>query len=221
MTPTSACTPLPRRPTLPDDVVDVVSVDLEVVQDSVEELLVSDERMRADRLVRPLDRRRWVAARVSLRHLVGRYVGIPPSSVAFGAGPYGKPSIAGQTSVRFSFSHSGTVALCALARDAEVGVDVEDARRAIDVVGVAERVFGASEVERLKGLPEHERTAAFLRLWTRHEAAVKCVGTGLGTSAPPPPVWITDLTVVGMPAAVACEREPRDVRRWSWDPGSG
>jgi len=45
---------------------------------------------------------------------------------------------------------------------------------------VAERFFSNAERAALRRVPEHEKAIAFFRCWTRKEAFVKVIGTGIG-----------------------------------------
>ena len=62
-----------------------------------------------------------------------------------------------------------------------------------------------------------------LRAWVRREAALKCLGTGLG--APHPAAadkapWVTELEVgAGATAAVAAAAAPSELRCWRWPAG--
>jgi phosphopantetheinyl transferase len=112
-------------------------------------------------------------------------------------------------------SHSGPVALYAVAREAEVGVDVERPRRRLDAIAVAERAFGSASAIQLGRLEEAEREREFLRLWVRHEAQLKCRGVGLGgveSGKGDPACWTKEVEVGGrMAAAVAAARTPATV----------
>ncbi len=79
--------------------------------------------------------------------------------------PGGKPYIPGGP--EFSLSHSGTLAVIALA-DVPVGADAEKDRP-------------VGEAVRLRALTDAERADSrdFLFFWTRKEAALKCLGTGV------------------------------------------
>ena len=79
--------------------------------------------------------------------------------------PGGKPYIPGRP--EFSLSHSGTLAVIALA-DVPVGADAEKDRP-------------VGEAVRLRALTGAERADSrdFLFFWTRKEAALKCLGTGV------------------------------------------
>ena len=76
--------------------------------------------------------------------------------------------------MRFNLSHSGDVTLVAVARDSEVGVDVERIRPVIEMRAIARRWLGRDDMA-----DERE----FLRAWTRHEAMLKALGVGLSGKA--------------------------------------
>jgi 4'-phosphopantetheinyl transferase len=76
--------------------------------------------------------------------------------------------------LRFNLSHSGDVTLVAVARDTEVGVDVERIRPVIEMQAIARRWLGRDDIA---DEPE------FFRVWTRHEAMVKALGIGLSGTA--------------------------------------
>jgi 4'-phosphopantetheinyl transferase len=174
--------------------------------------LSSDERARAQRYHFERDRRRFVVCRSLLRDIVGRYAGRPAEALRFGYGPRGKPSLP-DSEVRFNVSHSDGVAVYALSRGREVGVDVERVRPVSGADRIAERFFSIPEREALRAVPARARTQAFFTCWTRKEAYVKARGEGLGlpldqftvSLAPDGPAWLS-------PAGGADERE---IARWS------
>lgn len=83
------------------------------------------------------------------------------------AGQHGKPQICGD--IYFNISHSGKVAVCAIA-STPVGVDVERTDRQSE--GVAKRCFTAAEMKMA-------RSHGFAAVWTRKEAAAKADGGGI------------------------------------------
>jgi 4'-phosphopantetheinyl transferase len=94
----------------------------------------------------------------------------------FAAGPHGKPRLDDSgAGVRFNLSHSAGLALIAIARDAEVGVDLEEIRPRTDLGGVARRVFTEAEREAVEVGGEE----AFYRHWVAKEAFVKATGRGI------------------------------------------
>ena len=154
------------------------------------ESLSPDERDRAARFHFERDRVRFIVARGVLRALLGRYLDLPAPALAFDYGAHGKPSLAAGpvgravggspgAEVRFNLSHSAGVALCAVARGRDVGVDVEGLRADFATDEIAERFFSPAERAALRALPAEARCAAFFACWTRKEAYIKARGLGL------------------------------------------
>ena len=71
----------------------------------------------------------------------------------------------------------------------EVGVDVEAIRATADVDGIAARFFSRAEQRALASLPRAQRLAASFHCWTRKEAYVKGIGTGLSFPLRNVDVW--------------------------------
>ncbi len=143
------------------------------------DLLTLQERARADRFRQADDRRRYIVGRGVLRRMLGRRLNRAPGSLAFGASPHGKPTLADAGEIAFNVSHSGDYVLVAVGRAAAIGVDVEQLRSGMDLVGVGARVFTPAELASITGAPEAQRRACFVRQWTFKEAVVKAVGLGL------------------------------------------
>lgn len=140
------------------------------------------EAERAESFAHDEHRFRWSVGRGLLREALGRAAGCPAREVVFGYGGHGKPTLANDPSLRFNLSHSGGLALLALSRSGEVGVDVElpRARRTDDL---ARRYFAPGEQQRLFSIVDPAvRADAFFRLWTCKEAFLKATGEGLSRS---------------------------------------
>ena len=92
----------------------------------------------------------------------------------------GKPH-AGAHALPFNLSHTGDIAALAVARDGgnwRIGVDIEGVRSVKE--RISEFAFSAAEQEALASLPEGEpQISAFFAGWTRKEAYLKAVGSGL------------------------------------------
>ncbi len=148
-------------------------------------LLSPDEIERAERFHFQKDRDRFIIARAILRSILGRYLKTDPCRLEFSYGAQGKPALSSDFSashVRFNMSHSRDLALYAVARSREVGVDLEYLRSDIDVEKIAEQYFSDAEVAALRASAPNRRTEAFFNCWTRKEAYIK--GRGEGISLP-------------------------------------
>jgi 4'-phosphopantetheinyl transferase len=172
--------------------------------------LSEDEVQRAHRFRFEQDRRRFVVGRGQLRSILSHYTGNTASSVQFTYGPKGKPFLAGpsvnsrcsrsmeslagegirnfssrleRNSVRalqFNMSHSQDLALCAVATQREVGIDLEYLRPLPEAEQLAKRFFSRAEQALIQGVPVEEQAQVFFRLWTAKEAYLKATGKGLG-----------------------------------------
>jgi 4'-phosphopantetheinyl transferase len=166
------------------DPVDVHWIDMDAPGGGIArlgELLDDVERARAARFRFDRDRRRYVVRHGRLRQLLGGYLGCAPARVMLTWSRFGKPAVVGG-GVHFSIAKSRGLALYAVARDREVGCDVEfrDPRFAAD--HIAERFFSAAEVCALHALDEPRQTEGFFNCWTRKEAFLKARGDGLGVA---------------------------------------
>lgn len=152
--------------------------------------LSDDERDRASRLAFDREQRRFIVAHGALRDVLARYLEVTPARIAFVHNASGKPALhpGFGTRLRFNFSHSGALALIAIAMDAEVGVDVECARAHRDYAGIARWFFSAAEAEHLASVPRAQHAQAFIRCWTRKEAFVKARGDGRAAAMDGPPL---------------------------------
>jgi 4'-phosphopantetheinyl transferase len=172
-------------PALPDNVVHVWRSSLEVDPSTLRRLkstLAQNELGRAERFIFDPDRNHFVAARGILRDVLGRYLQCAPKIIDFAYGARGKPAISSGGSrhpLCFNLSHSHGLAVIGIARERELGIDVEMIRPDFASEEIAERYFSAKEIADLKRLPTEQRTDGFFLCWTRKEAYIKAKGDGL------------------------------------------
>lgn len=143
--------------------------------------LAPDELERAARYRNDTARRHYILSHAALRQILATHLNQPAPEIKFHTGPNGKPALAAPNPARleFNLTHSGALALVAISRNAEVGIDVEILRPMRDAVAIARRFFTHSEAAALEALDPSEQSAAFLNLWTRKEAFVKATGHGI------------------------------------------
>lgn len=129
---------------------------------------------------------RHASARRALHAVLARYLGRAFDDVQLDSDVGGKPRLsidtarAAEMDLRFSLSHSGRLALVAIAHDREVGIDLEltSAHRPVD--RVARRCLSEGERADLATAPTANRNEAFYRYWVAREAYAKATGRGLG-----------------------------------------
>ena len=162
-------------------------------------LLSGEERARAGRFLCEEARRRFVVSHGATRRILSRYLDQRPEEIGFVTDGRGKPHLAtsaGATAICFSLSHSGELALCAVAEGRDLGVDVERIRPVSAWREIADRYFSAGERQALRSLTEERAREAFFHGWTRKEAYSKALGEGVSQR------W-TAFTVSLQPGAAA------------------
>jgi 4'-phosphopantetheinyl transferase len=144
------------------------------------DLLSGDEHDRARRFHFERDAQRFMATRGAVRSVLAAYTQTAARDLRFRYSPQGKPSLAEpECDIRFNVSHSGELAVLAITREREIGIDIEYMKKDVETDKLAERFFSASERDRLRGLPQAQKVAGFFRCWTCKEAFLKAQGTGL------------------------------------------
>lgn len=185
--------------------------------------LTADERARAARFHFPKDRDHFIAGRGLLRAILARHLDTDPATLCFRYGRRGKPALAipsDMGALRFNLAHSYGLALYAVTRAREVGVDLERMQPRLEE-GIAERFFSPREVAALRALPGDRQREAFFACWTRKEAYLKAKGDGLALGLDQFDVSLAP----GEPAALLrTEGDPQEASRWSireLDPAPG
>jgi 4'-phosphopantetheinyl transferase len=140
--------------------------------------LSRDELDRADRYHFEGDRQRFLIGRGLLRHLVNRYVEIPPANVNIAYGPFGKPSIGKGCPLQFNLAHSEDLIVYAFTYRRQLGIDVEKINPSVDALDLAATFCTAPELQALSLLSNEARQQTFFRLWVRKEAFLKASGEG-------------------------------------------
>jgi 4'-phosphopantetheinyl transferase len=159
-------------------------------------------------------RDRYVVAHGAVREILAGVAGAEPAALQIdrrcahcGDAAHGKPALGDVRELSFNVSHSGSVALVAVARNSCVGVDVEVIRSRRHLEKLATRVLSSDEYDAWRVVAPAARSTEFLRSWTAKEAYLKAIGVGLVRplrSVPVRPegwsVWAVDAG----PAVVAC-----------------
>ena len=194
----------------------VIALDLEDDQvDYHRQILSQEERVRANRFHFERHRRRYIVSQGIVRRILGNYLDAEPAELIYELGDHGKPALAGEqieTNLHFNLTHSHEIALFAMVREVEVGIDVEFYRPMDDFDSIAARFFSAAEQSAYFSLPKDLRPQGFYNCWTRKEAFIKAIGDGLSY-----PLEKFDVSLVpGEPAQLfRIENEPQEVSYWT------
>jgi 4'-phosphopantetheinyl transferase len=146
-------------------------------------LLAPDEIERARKFRDEARRQQFVVTRALTRIALSNYApDIAPEEWRFATGARGKPVLAAgfeEHSLHFNAAHTTGLVALAVAREPDVGVDVENLVEGHPPLSIASRYFDADEVRDLEQLPVGEKRRRFYALWTLKESWLKATGRGL------------------------------------------
>jgi 4'-phosphopantetheinyl transferase len=173
-----------QLPSLNDPGIDLWLVDLDAMpapwdQASTGSPLSEQERTRADRFRFERDARRYRASHIALRTVLATVTGVSAQALVFVEGAFGKPHLQPPGLPHFNMSHSGGWALIGICHSVPIGVDIELLEPMDDLVALARRNFSREECEAFEATSGHLQLEAFLQCWTRKEACLKALGSGL------------------------------------------
>jgi len=120
--------------------------------------------------------------RTALRDYLAPLIGCAPAAVPLQIEPGQSPRLAlADRPLHLSISHEAGLTLAALRSGGKVGVDLMRTAEAPlpDWEALAHDYLGPEVMDQLIGLDAAERPHGFARAWTRHEAALKCLGLPL------------------------------------------
>ncbi len=147
-----------------------------------EKHLAQAEVSRAQRILDREKRRLYLGGRIGLRILLSQYTGLDPLELGFGYGSRGKPVLANHLpggEITFNYTLSKDKVLYAIARDRQIGVDMETLPRVINTKAMAERKLTDRERRAWEALPTVFGNDGMLCCWTRKEAYGKAIGVGI------------------------------------------
>ena len=127
------------------------------------------------------DRHSCLVTRALLRYLLSVCTGLDANGFGFEENSFGKPDLKpGLTdySIKFNLSHSSGITACALVLERDIGIDVENNTRKIEL-DLADRYFSKPESDYLKTCPKGRRQKGYFDFWTLKESYIKARGKGL------------------------------------------
>lgn len=171
----------------------------EGMQSGLLRMLDMDERQRAARFLVASAASEFIQAHAALRLLLAQKAGQKPEDLGLKVDAQGKPFLPGEAQLSFNLSHTAGYAAIFVAGGYPVGVDIEKRHALSDLDALIERVCAPGEREELLRIPHEKREELFFQLWTRKEALLKALGSGLRTETRRVKVGFSNEREVGLP----------------------
>lgn len=136
-----------------------------------------EEQERANKFHYDKNRETYITSHSILRLILAQRLNVNPLDISFQNGINNKPGLEGDP-IYFNLTHTGEAFAFAVSRDLKVGIDLEEINQNIDIHPITDSFFSIKEREYIFK-SETETKNRFFLLWTRKEALLKLLGTGL------------------------------------------
>jgi 4'-phosphopantetheinyl transferase len=146
------------------------------------QLLSEPERAKWRRFLVQDAKLQYLVSRVLVRTTLSKYAEVPERAWQFETNDYGRPHVSQPRAWRdlqFNLSNTTGLVVCAVARDCDVGIDVENIAHIFDTDEIAPTVFAPVELADFRYGLSGDRHERFFSYWTLKEAYIKARGMGL------------------------------------------
>jgi 4'-phosphopantetheinyl transferase len=173
-------------------------------------MLNDDEQARAQQFKLKTRQDLFVLSRGLLRKLLAETVHDQPQQIRLANGQYGKPYCLDYPELAFNLSHTGNHLMLAIARNCQLGVDIELIKPRLNLPGLVGKCFSNTEADYWHQLSEQDQLAEFYRFWTGKEAFVKATGRGISLG-----MQHCELSVNSASGFITIPEEYGDPEQWS------
>lgn len=135
------------------------------------------DQLKANRLQNSEDKKTRLICYTLLRMILSKRLNKDPNGIIFLKGASGKPVIK-DASLFFNISHTRDSFAFAISEHSSIGVDLEDLNKLSDFETIIKKIFSGKECEFIHKSTTKSRNN-FSLLWTRKEALLKAIGTGI------------------------------------------
>jgi phosphopantetheine--protein transferase-like protein len=139
--------------------------------------LNNDDRIKAEKLHNSKDQQTTLICHTLLRLILSSRLNKNPDEILYRLGAKGKPEL-NDNSLFFNISHTTDSFVIAISENFPVGVDLEGLNKHLNYEPIVKRFFSEKEAEYILNTPVESKDRFFL-LWTRKEALLKAIGTGI------------------------------------------
>jgi 4'-phosphopantetheinyl transferase len=149
---------------------------------SSKNFLSQTEQKRADRFKFEQHKNTFIISRTILRKILGELINALPEKLIVSENRFGKPFLENynHSDLKFNISHSGDFVVYAVCLDSEIGIDIERIDPLLNHMEIAQKYFTLDEISYITTSLDTDKIAEkFYRIWTRKEALLKSIGTGL------------------------------------------
>lgn len=143
----------------------------------LESYITHDEKIRADKFHFTEDRDTYISCHGLLHSVLSRKIGKNPSELVFYYDKNHKPGLVGNQ-LYFNLTHVRGAFAFVISKYFYAGIDMENTDRSINIMPIINTFFSNEERNYILGSGINAQEV-FSMLWTRKEALLKAIGTGI------------------------------------------
>ena len=143
----------------------------------IKRYITNDEALRANKFLFDEDRETYISCHAMLRLILANELNTNPSGILMINGKDNKPGLQGNP-VYFNITHTREAFALTISRHYYVGIDMEKVNPGLDFYSIVKTYFSKRESDFILQ-SESEAKNRFFLLWTRKEALLKALGTGI------------------------------------------
>ena len=144
-----------------------------------DKIISKNEKNKAHEFQHLDDRLSFTKCRSVLRSTLSKWLNCNPNEINIIHRENGKPYLEHSKGIEFNITHTKGLAAIAFSIDSEIGIDVENLNREINLEQIAKKVFTTSEQSLIDSNNQNDKKRTFYRLWTSKESYLKATGLGL------------------------------------------
>ena len=142
-------------------------------------ILSRHEQIQAQAFSHSERQQHYVATHARLRIILAEALNENLQQLEIRRTEYGKPYLVDFPDMAFNLSHSGNKLVIAIAKNHELGIDIETCKPRKNLSALVEKCFAETEQHYWQQLPDALKVSSFYQFWTRKEAFVKATGRGI------------------------------------------
>lgn len=153
------------------------TINLESCVSYLMKYVTDDEKLIASNFYSDTYKKTYLCCHALIRLMLAAKLNMEPSDLSIIKGSNNKPVLSSNQAY-FNVSHTRDAFAFAVSRDFHVGIDLEKVRQSINIHPILERFFSTKEREYILETATKTFNRFFL-LWTRKEAFLKALGSGI------------------------------------------
>lgn len=159
-----------------------ITKDIYSIHTDLENYITRDEKLRADKFHFIEDRNTYISCHGMLRLILSKKLNKNPKEIIFLNDINNKPGL-NRNPLYFNITHAREAFAFVISKHFYAGIDMENADRRIDLIPILNTFFSNKERKFILESKIDTKKRFFL-LWTRKEALLKAIGTGITTNLP-------------------------------------